>query len=91
MVCFAWNVRYINNVYNKSGRGSVWLERCVRDAEAGGSNPLAPTNLGTKSHDMTLCDIMGFFVLRTKIYTNSRAFPWIAAILPAIIFLRKRG
>ena len=44
MVCFAWNVRYINNVYNKSGRGSVWLERCVRDAEAGGSNPLAPTN-----------------------------------------------
>jgi hypothetical protein len=26
-----------------SGRGSVWLERCVRDAEVGGSNPLAPT------------------------------------------------
>ena len=26
-----------------SGRGSVWLERCVRDAEAGGSNPLTPT------------------------------------------------
>ncbi len=27
-----------------SGCGSVWLERCVRDAEAGGSNPLTPTN-----------------------------------------------
>ena len=26
-----------------SGCGSVWLERCVRDAEAGGSNPLTPT------------------------------------------------
>ena len=28
-----------------SGRGSAWLERLVRDQEAGGSNPLAPTNL----------------------------------------------
>ena len=28
---------------DKSGCGSVWLERCVRDAEAGGSNPLTPT------------------------------------------------
>ena len=27
-----------------SGRGSAWLERLVRDQEAGGSNPLAPTN-----------------------------------------------
>ena len=45
MVCLAWNVRYINGVYKQSGRGSVWLERCVRDAEAGGSNPLAPTIL----------------------------------------------
>ena len=26
-----------------SGRGSAWLERLVRDQEAGGSNPLAPT------------------------------------------------
>ena len=26
-----------------SGCGSVWLERCVRDAEAGGSNPLTQT------------------------------------------------
>ena len=26
-----------------SGRGSVWLERTVRDREVGGSNPLAPT------------------------------------------------
>ena len=29
----------------KSGRGSAWLERLVRDQEVGGSNPLAPTNL----------------------------------------------
>ena len=28
-----------------SGRGSAWLERLVRDQEAGGSNPLAPTKL----------------------------------------------
>jgi hypothetical protein len=27
----------------KSGRGSAWLERLVRDQEVGGSNPLAPT------------------------------------------------
>ena len=26
-----------------TGCGSVWLERSVRDAEAGGSNPLIPT------------------------------------------------
>ncbi len=27
----------------RSGRGSAWLERLVRDQEVGGSNPLAPT------------------------------------------------
>ena len=31
-----------------SGRGSAWLERLVRDQEAGGSNPLAPTILFTR-------------------------------------------
>ena len=30
---------------NGSGRGSVWLERDVRDVEVGGSNPLAPTKI----------------------------------------------
>ena len=30
-------------MFPNSGCGSVWLERCVRDAEAGGSNPLTPT------------------------------------------------
>ena len=30
-------------IVETSGRGSAWLERCVRDAEVGGSNPLAPT------------------------------------------------
>ena len=30
---------------SSSGRGSAWLERLVRDQEAGGSNPLAPTKL----------------------------------------------
>ena len=29
----------------RSGRGSAWLERLVRDQEVGGSNPLAPTTL----------------------------------------------
>ena len=32
-----------NSAIHLSGCGSVWLERCVRDAEAGGSNPLTPT------------------------------------------------
>ena len=32
---------YINGTV--AGCGSVWPERCVRDAEAGGSNPLTPT------------------------------------------------
>ena len=45
MVCLARKVHYISGVFKQSGRGSVWLERCVRDAEAGGSNPLAPTIL----------------------------------------------
>jgi hypothetical protein len=26
-----------------AGRGSVWLERLVRDQEVAGSNPVAPT------------------------------------------------
>ncbi len=29
----------------KTGRGSAWLERLVRDQEVGGSNPLAPNNI----------------------------------------------
>src|ERR1700690_3528195 len=29
----------------RSGRSAAWLARLVRDQEAGGSNPLAPTNL----------------------------------------------
>ena len=33
-----------NRYTGTSGRGSAWLERLVRDQEAGGSNPLAPTN-----------------------------------------------
>ena len=35
-------VKYYNN---GSGRGSVWLERDVRDAEVAGLNPVAPTTL----------------------------------------------
>ena len=34
-----------------SGRSSAWLERCVRDAKAGGSNPLAPTIFPCTRHD----------------------------------------
>ena len=54
----------LNNVYEQTGRGSVWLERCVRDAEAGGSNPLAPTNIPKKSHGSFP---MGFFL-----YVNNK-------------------
>ena len=43
-----------------SGCGSAWLERCVRDAEAGGSNPLTPTiffvkKWSTKPSGFTSC------------------------------------
>jgi hypothetical protein len=34
-----------------SGRSAAWLARLVRDQEAGGSNPLAPTNL---SYDLSM-------------------------------------
>jgi hypothetical protein len=32
-------------VFKISGRSAAWLARLVRDQEAGGSNPLAPTTL----------------------------------------------
>ena len=35
----------VNYSKNGSGRGSVWLERDVRDVEVAGSNPVAPTTL----------------------------------------------
>ena len=38
-VCNGWQVFDVLS----SGRSSAWLERLVRDQEAGGSNPLAPT------------------------------------------------
>src|SRR6267378_8637970 len=31
-----------------SGRSAAWLARLVRDQEAGGSNPLAPTNFSSR-------------------------------------------
>ena len=34
-----------------TGCGSVWLERSVRDAEAGGSNPLIPTR-NSRTHGL---------------------------------------
>ncbi len=33
------------NTSSSTGCGSAWLERSVRDAEAGGSNPLIPTRM----------------------------------------------
>ena len=36
-----WHTRY--NDQTGTGRGAVWLARCVRDAEVMGSNPIAPT------------------------------------------------
>ncbi len=33
----------IKNQKSHTGRSSAWLERCVRDAEVAGSNPVAPT------------------------------------------------
>ncbi len=42
-VLFVFVVKY-GEMLRNAGRGSVWLERDVRDVEVGGSNPLAPTN-----------------------------------------------
>ena len=36
---------------NGSGRGSVWLERDVRDVEVAGSNPVAPTKIKENKND----------------------------------------
>ena len=41
-------VKYYNN---GSGRGSVWLERDVRDVEVAGSNPVAPTKIKENKND----------------------------------------
>jgi hypothetical protein len=41
----AMHSKLLCNRESKSGRGSAWLERLVRDQEVGGSNPLAPTIL----------------------------------------------
>ena len=46
----------------------VWLslvERCVRDAEAGGSNPLAPTKINKPSGEGDfLLDLQAFYPVR---------------------------
>ncbi len=42
--CRSFSGYYLSKIkIDLSGRGSVWLERSVRDAEVGGSSPLAPT------------------------------------------------
>lgn len=43
-----------------SGYSSAWLERCVRDAEARGSNPLTPTN--ERKPRTCLKRVCGFFI-----------------------------
>lgn len=35
--------RVLHSESTTSGFSSVWYERCVRDAEAAGSNPASPT------------------------------------------------
>ena len=60
-----------------SGCGSVWLERCVRDAEAGGSNPLTPTiffakKWSTKPSGFTSCgDSRSSLKKRSFFFTSS--------------------
>ena len=41
----------VNYSKNGSGRGSVWLERDVRDVEVAGSNPVAPTKIKENKND----------------------------------------
>ena len=60
-----------------SGCGSAWLERCVRDAEAGGSNPLTPTiffakKWSTKPSGFTSCgDSRSSLKKRSFFFTSS--------------------
>ena len=51
-----------------SGCGSVWLERCVRDAEAGGSNPLTPTIFfcSLQSSIFAASYLLNFVILRME-------------------------
>src|SRR5579863_2522312 len=45
LICavLCWLLLVSLDFFLRSGRGSAWLERLVRDQEVGGSNPLAPT------------------------------------------------
>ena len=69
---------------DSSGCGSVWLERCVRDAEAGGSNPLTPTiflqkKWSTKPPGFTSCgDSRSSLKKRSFFFTSSPVWilPW---------------
>jgi hypothetical protein len=40
-----------------SGRSAAWLARLVRDQEAGGSNPLAPTILYLQGKRLTVASV----------------------------------
>ena len=57
-----------------SGCGSVWLERCVRDAEAGGSNPLTPTIFlqknGQRSRQASLRAATAALLLKNGVFSS---------------------
>ena len=53
-----------------AGRSAVWLARSVRDAEVGGSNPLAPIFPSFASWTI-LCPLYWFIILgEMEIVTN---------------------
>ena len=62
-----------------SGCGSVWLERCVRDAEAGGSNPLTPTIFlqknGQRSRQASLRAATAALLLKNEVFSSHLHLP----------------
>ena len=76
-------------MFPKSGCGSVWLERCVRDAEAGGSNPLTPTILFFKLlyfNSLHKIFLLGFCLeVDHKLDHNQRKMCFMAAEIPNLV------
>ena len=73
-----WRARSSPLYWDPSGRGSAWLERCVRDAEVEGSNPFAPT---LTTQGLTTIFVSPFFVSRLRSDTNlTRHWAYVALV-----------
>ena len=91
LVCVYYSIK------NGSGRGSVWLERDVRDVEVGGSNPLAPTNFNFQDFssglfarfppsDRNLIAESPIFKLNQGVFEYQEPLSYLASIFVPILF-----